>query len=78
MKTQNNDGFAVRSYGRTELAREYCPQLTSGAAYRQLMRWIRLSPELSQALLSPDGKPEKTRTFTPSQVRLITYYLGEP
>ncbi len=77
MKDKNCDFFKVRVYGRTELAQMYSPNITAQAAYYKLMRWIRLSPELSQRFIK-NGKPSRTRFFTPEEVRFIVGILGEP
>ena len=77
MKNYQENEFKVRTYGRTELARIYNPTLKPESAYRRLLKWISISPELSKQLLK-DGKPLKYRTFTPYEVRLIVEYLGEP
>lgn len=77
MKNCQESIFDVRTYGRTELAMLYCPYLKPESAYRRLMKWIEISPQLSAKLLR-NGKPMKVRNFTPSEVKLIVDYLGEP
>lgn len=69
--------FRVRSYGRTELALMYSPELTPTSAYRKLVRWIRRQPELSSYFIR-NGKMPTSRCFTPADVRQIVCYLGEP
>ncbi len=76
MKDTNRE-FRVRTYGRTELAQEYCPLLQPQSAYRRLTAWIKLNPQLSQKLLD-GGRPRRGRTFTPNEVKMIVEYLGEP
>ena len=73
----NND-FIIRTYGRTELALLYSPNLTSQAAWRKLQSWIELNTELSNELylLGYDG--DKMRSFTPKMVSRIVYHLGVP
>ena len=69
--------FKIRTYGRTELAQLYCPGLCPQAAFRKLNQWIDFHPTLRgslHALVTSD----KTRTYTPAQVRLIVEALGEP
>ena len=34
------DSFVIRTYGRTELAQIYCPNLCPEAAFRKLKHWI--------------------------------------
>lgn len=77
MKDKTSDFFKVRAYGRTELALMYSPNITPQAAYYKLMRWIRRSPELSRRFLK-EGKPSRTRFFTPQEVSFIVEILGEP
>lgn len=69
--------FKIRTYGRTELAQLYCPNMTSRAAFRKLMQWIDLYPQLNQQLAAHGYMPHQ-RTYTPAQVRLIVDALGEP
>lgn len=69
--------FKIRTYGRTELAQLYCPGLCPQTAFRKLNQWIDFHPTLRgslHALVTSD----KTRTYTPAQVRLIVEALGEP
>lgn len=73
----NKEEFKVRAYGRTELAKLYSPGLKPQSAYKRLLMWIYTSPELSKLLLE-DGKPSKSRIFTPHNVKNIVRFLGEP
>lgn len=71
------EGFKIHTYGRTELAQSYFPDMCPQAAYRKLNQWIDFHPNLRselRALVTSD----KTRTYTPAQVRLIVEALGEP
>ena len=70
-------GFAVRAYGRTELAVRYSPNLSKESAWRKLKKWIMTNPELRQ-WLAPGGELVMGRSFTPRQVKLIVEQLGEP
>lgn len=69
--------FVMREYGRTELAQMYCPDIAPGSAWRKLRRWMRLYPGLVDGLAAI-GYDERSRSFTPAQVRLIVEALGEP
>lgn len=69
--------FTIRTYGRTELAQIYCPDLCPEAAYRKLKHWIDLCPGLRDRL-SALGGSSHSRSYTPAQVRLIVAALGEP
>ena len=71
------NSFVIRTYGRTELAQLYCPDLCPRAAFRKLNRWIDLYPGLREGL-SALGLSSHSRTYTPAQVGLITGALGEP
>lgn len=70
--------FEIRSYGKSELAMLYFPdaQTTSGAL-SNLNFWIRRCTELRNALRGC-GMPRNAKCYTPKEVMLITYYLGEP
>lgn len=70
-------GFRLRSYGRTELAQMYCPDLSAGAAWRKLRQWIELSPGLTDRLRSVGCTPRQ-RAWPPVAVRMIVEALGEP
>ena len=67
----------TKTYGRTELAQLYSPDLTPDAAWRLLKHWISFNRELSRELHDM-GYSQRQRTFTPRQVGRIFYYLGEP
>lgn len=69
--------FKIRTFGRTELAQLYCPELCPQAAFRKLNQWIDLYPNLREELLA-SGLSPKSRTYTPAQVGLIVGVLGEP
>ena len=69
--------FKIRTFGRTELAQLYCPELCPQAAFRKLNQWIDLYPNLREELLALGLSP-KSRTYTPAQVGLIVGALGEP
>jgi hypothetical protein len=72
MKTQT-----IKQYGRTELAQQYCPNITPDAAWRKLSQWIHHFPGLDERLAA-NGYTSRCRSFTPAQVRLIVEALGEP
>lgn len=70
--------FEVRSYTKKELALAYFPDVTDPhIATNRLMRWIVRNTELMEELRK-HGYQKNFRFFTPVQVRLIVYYLGEP
>lgn len=61
-----------RTFGHSELAQQYFPQLSQGAAWRKLRAWLQLNPRLRHLLAS------SVRTFTPAEVQLIFREIGEP
>lgn len=64
--------FRIRAYGRTELAQLYCPTIGSQSAYRKLMMWFSINPQLQHLV------GNKQRSFNPAQVAEIVSVLGEP
>ena len=62
---------------KSELARAYFPQIDERLARRNLLRWIRLNPELFQRLIDA-GYRVRQRYYTPLQVDIIFDVLGEP
>ena len=67
----------IKTYGRMELAQLYNSRANAQNAWLCLRRWINGCQELHEKLQA-SGYDGKSRTFTPEQVRLIVYYLGEP
>lgn len=67
-----NQNFKIRTYGRTELAQLYCPTVCGQSAYRKLMNWFSINPQL-RGLCGL-----KQRSFNPAQVALIVSEIGEP
>ena len=59
------DSFVIRTYGRTELAQIYCPNLCPEAAFRKLKHWIDLCPDLRDGL-SALGGSSRSRSYTVS------------
>ena len=76
-KIDSMNEFKIRSYGRTELAQLYNPELTAYSAYRKLMQWITHSQRLTDQLRELGYDPRR-RTFTPLEVKAIVEALGEP
>ena len=70
--------FEIRSYGKSELALLYFPKAqTASSALSNLNFWIRRCTDLSAALQAC-GMSRKAKSYTPKEVALIVYYLGEP
>ncbi|MBU6158733.1 MAG: DUF4248 domain-containing protein [Bacteroidetes bacterium] len=69
--------FNLRSYGYCELAMLYFPNSNKSSASTQLSRWVRQNENLKKQLGELGFKPRK-KILTPSQVKLIVDYLGEP
>lgn len=73
----NSYDFDIRSYTKSELARQYNPDLSLPRARQILYRWITANRQLYDELVSC-GYREKVQILTPRQVQLIVQYLGEP
>lgn len=71
------ENFQIRSYGKSELALCYSPDITESAARRKLMRWIDRKPGLMGAMRAA-GYNELSHTFLPLEVKLIVEALGSP
>ena len=70
--------FEIRSYGKSGLAMRYFPKAqTPAGALSNLNFWIRRCTDLSAALRAC-GMARKAKSYTPKEVALIVYYLGEP
>ena len=69
--------FRYRSYGKSELASLYLPDILPGSAMREFNEWIAAFPGLMEALYAT-GLARKSKRYTPAQVRLIAGTLGEP
>ena len=69
--------IVTRTFGRTELAQLYSPDLTAEAAWKKLKRWISLNVDLTRELQKL-GYTHSQRTFTPKMVEHIFNFLGEP
>lgn len=74
---QNKDNFKIKEYGRMELAAKYCNCIMPESAWKKFRRWMHLYPGLMEQLAAI-GYTERSRSFTPAQVRLIVDALGEP
>lgn len=61
-----------KTFGRSELAQQYFPQLTAMSAWRKFKEWLEFNPRLR------DLASLTRRTFTPAEVDLIYAELGEP
>lgn len=71
------DKFKIRSYGYGELALLYFPKSSKVSATTQLGRWIRQNENLKLQLIELGYKPKK-KILTPSQVKVIVDFIGEP
>lgn len=69
--------FRIKSYGRTELAQLYNPEVAPETAWRRLRTWIKKSPGMVEALMA-SGYKRGQRVFTPRQVGIIVDGVGEP
>ena len=73
----NVNDFKIHSYGVTELAMIYSPELTASGALKRFRRWIDNNPVLHEKLGFTKGK-RRPSSFTPSEVKIIVAELGEP
>ena len=73
----NVNEFKIHSYGVTELAMLYSPELTASGALKRFRRWIDYNPVLHEQLGFTKGK-RRPSSFTPSEVKIIVAELGEP
>ncbi len=71
------ENFEIRTYGRTELALCYFPDLNPQVVYRKLQYWIDYYPDLREEL-EKMGSGLSCRTYMPAQVQLIVGAIGEP
>ena len=62
----------TRTFGRSELAQQYFPKLSSMSAWRKFKEWLDYNPRLQHLIQLT------RRTFTPAEVQLIYTELGEP
>ena len=73
----DDNKFTIHSYGVTELAMIYSPELTASGALKRFRRWIDTNPLLHEQLGFTKGK-RRPSSFTPLEVKLIVAELGEP
>ena len=62
----------TKTFGRSELAQQYFPGLTSMSAWRKFKEWLDYNPRLRHLLSLT------RRTFTPAEVEQIYSELGAP
>lgn len=76
-KEETEKDFKVKSYGKSELASLYMPDVTPKSALEALRKWIDKFPGLKEALAAARLQLHDKR-YTPMQVRLITEAIGTP
>ena len=67
-----NEPFVIRTYGKTELAMKYFPNLTPESAMKRFRNWLIINKRLKKLV------SKKIRYYTPKQVRSIIEEVGEP
>ena len=67
-----NEPFVIRTYGKTELAMKYFPNLTPESAMKRFRNWLIINKMLKKLV------SKKIRYYTPKQVRSIIEEVGEP
>lgn len=74
---EEEEKFKVKSYGKSELATLYMPEVTPKSALESLRKWIDKFPGLAEALAAT-GLQINDKRYTPAQVRLIVSAIGRP
>ena len=69
--------FKIKTYGKTELAKLYFPELSPPSAYKRLARKIAATPQL-RSQLNETQKVRRRWYFFPKEVRRIVEALGAP
>ena len=69
--------FKYRSYGKSELASLYLPNILPSSAMKGFNEWIATYPGLLDRLRA-SGLALRSKRYTPLQVKMITEALGEP
>ena len=69
--------FRVRVYGKTELAILYSPHISPASALFSMMKSIKKSPGLMDALTKA-GMRKWNKKLTPRQVEIVVEALGKP
>lgn len=77
MKTGDEEKFRIKSYGKSELASLYMPDIAPRSAAEGMRKWIEKAPGLADALTT-SGLQLLDRRYTPAQVQMIVNRLGEP
>ena len=69
--------FEIRTYGFNELAQLYFPYSTPTSATRMFSKWIYSISTLKKSLIDQNWK-EKSKYFTPKQVKILVSFLDPP
>ena len=78
LKLKKMKEFKIRTYSKQELAMEYFPNSrNTHVAVNHLMAWVKRCKDLHNALTAI-GLNKNAKHFTPKEVELIIYHLGEP
>ncbi len=67
----------IRTYGLSELAILYLPNINNKSASNQLSKWINSNNKLYDELVR-NGYKSRQKILTPKQVNIIIDFLGEP
>ncbi len=67
-----DEKFVIKTYGKTELAMKYFPNLTPESAMKRFRNWLIINKRLKKLV------SKKIRYYTPKQVRSIIEEVGEP
>ena len=78
MSYKDDINFAIRTYGKSELALLYFPaSCTAHTAVNHLMSWVNRCKDLKREL-EKAGYKKTAKYFTPKEVTKIVEYLGYP
>ena len=66
--------FIIRSYGKSQLARLYKPDVQPKSAWNKVREWMEINPRLKTILEKMDHR----RIFLPCEVEVIVRELGVP
>jgi len=67
-----DEKFVIRAYGKSELAMLYLPHHSKSTALKLLKTWLAVNPRLKNIARN------KSKFYTPKQVKMMVEELGEP
>lgn len=67
----------IKTYGKSEFALLYMPNVQPATARSTLREWIKRNPKLEAELIEA-GYSKRAVLLTPAQVEIFFKYLGKP